>query len=130
MNSKIRNYKDLISWQKGHELVILVYKITENFPAEEKFGLVGQMRRAAVSVTSCIAEGFSRKTNKDKLQFYKIATGSLTELDNQLTISRDIHYLKANDYEYISNLINECGKLINGLCQATQQNKYKSYEDS
>jgi four helix bundle protein len=83
-NGKIRSFTDLDAWKKGHELVLMVYKITKSFPNEEVFGLTIQMRRSAVSSTSNIAEGFSRHTHKEKIQFYSIALGSVTELQNQL----------------------------------------------
>ena len=76
-NQKIKSFTDLKTWQEGHQIVILVYKITKEFPKEEIFGLVSQMRRAVVSITSNIAEGFGRQTYKEKVQFYYIAQGSL-----------------------------------------------------
>lgn len=77
---KIQSFTDLNAWKEGHLLVILVYKITKSFPKDELFGIVNQMRRCAVSITSNIAEGFSRQTFKEKVQFYCISLGSLTEL--------------------------------------------------
>ncbi|MFH1565125.1 MAG: four helix bundle protein, partial [bacterium] len=81
---KIKSFTGLFAWQEGHKLVLMIYNTTEQFPDKERFGLISQTRRAAVSITSNIAEGFSRKTNKDKVQFYAMAQGSLTELQNQL----------------------------------------------
>ena len=112
---KIRSFTDLYAWQEGHKLVIIIYNITENFPKSEIFGLTNQMRRSVVSVTSNIAEGFSRNTIKDKVQFYSIAHGSLTELQNQLVIARDIKYLKKEDFEKIANQTITVHKLITGL---------------
>lgn len=129
MNDKILSYRDLKTWQVGHQMVLLVYEITVNFPSEEKFGLISQMRRAAVSVTSCIAEGFSRKSNKDKLNFYKMTTGSLTELDSQSIIARDLKYVKESDYLRLFELIIGTSELIGGLCRATKEGRYKSYSD-
>ena len=88
-NTKIKSFTDLYAWQEGHKLVIMVYKVTKSFPKEEVFGMVSQMRRCVISITSNIAEGFSRNTTKDKVQFYCIAHGSLTELQNQLLAARD-----------------------------------------
>ena len=80
---KITSITDLKGWDKGHELVLIIYKLTEKYPKEEIFGLTNQSRRCAVSITSNIAEGFSRSTWKDKMHFYGISQGSLTELQNQ-----------------------------------------------
>jgi len=79
---KIKSFTDLISWQEGHKLVLLIYAITKKFPKEELFGLVSQIRRCAISITSNIAEGFSRKSKKEKINFYHISLDSLTELQN------------------------------------------------
>ena len=76
-NSKIRNFTDLNTWKKSHELVLFTYKITDLFPKKELFSLTNQMRRAAISVTSNIAEGFSRLSYKEKIRFYSIALDSL-----------------------------------------------------
>ena len=115
LNQKIRSFTDLKAWQEGHKLVLMIYKITDKFPDKEKFGLVSQMRRAAVSITSNIAEGFSRNSNKEKCQFYLISQGSLTELQNQLLIARDVNYLKENDFQKIAKQTIIVNKLINGL---------------
>ena len=114
-NVKIKSFTDLYAWQEGHKLVLLVYKETEKFPKKEIFGLVGQMRRCVISITSNIAEGFSRSTNKDKRQFYSIARGSLTELQNQPLIARDIGYLKENDFQKLAKQTIVVNKLISGL---------------
>lgn len=71
-NKKLSKFTDLIVWQKGHKLVLLIYKITKTFPSEEKFGLISQMQRSAVSITSNISEGFGRRTSLDKKRFYDI----------------------------------------------------------
>lgn len=114
-NAKIKSFTDLNAWKEGHKLVLMIYKITDNFPSKEQFGLTSQIRRAAVSVTSNIAEGFSRNTNKDKYQFYSISYGSLTELQNQLMIVRDVGYLDKKDFNKIANQTVVVAKLINGL---------------
>ena len=79
---KIKSFTDLIVWRKGHQLVIAIYKITNNFPKKETFALTSQMQRCVVSITSNIAEGFSRQGIKEKIQFYYMALGSVTELQN------------------------------------------------
>lgn len=112
---KIKSFTDLNTWKEGHKLVLMIYKMTEKFPHKETFGLIGQMRRCAVSITSNIAEGFSRTTNKDKCQFYSISQGSLTELQNQLLIARDISYLKNKDFQKVAQQTIVVNKLTNGL---------------
>ena len=89
-SNKIRRFTDLNAWKEGHKLVLMIYNFTKNFPKEEIFGLVSQMRRCSVSITSNIAEGFSRQSYKEKAQFYAISLGSVTELQNQLLIAKDI----------------------------------------
>src|SRR3990167_5668279 len=97
-NGKLKSFTDLLVWQEGHKLVIFIYKITDAFPKSETYALISQMRRAAVSVTSNIAEGFSRISKKEKAQFYYVALGSLEELRNQIFIARDIKYIdQANE---------------------------------
>ena len=115
MVRKIRSFTDLVAWQEGHKLVLIIYKITKEFPKEEIFALTNQMRRCAVSITSNIAEGFSRKSNKEKIQFYHTALGSLTELQNQLLIARDIKYVHEQNFKLIAEQIVTTRKLINGL---------------
>jgi len=117
MNKKIRNFTDLIAWKEGHKLVLIIYKITKKFPKAETFSLSSQLQRAGISITSNIAEGFSRDSNKEKLRFYYMSKGSVTEIQNQLIIAKDILYLD-------QSVFNECfeqtvivQKLINGLCK-------------
>ena len=115
MPSKIKSFTDLNAWKEGHKLVLMIYKNTDTFPQKEVFGLTNQMRRSVVSITSNIAEGFSRATDKDKVQFYSIAQGSLTELQNQLLIARDVGYIKEEIFREIANQTITVSKLINGL---------------
>jgi len=118
---KIKSFTDLYAWKEGHKLVLVVYKVTERFPQKETFGLTSQMRRCAISITSNIAEGFSRTTSKDKRQFYSIAQGSLTELQNQLLISRDIGYLENTRFQEIAQQTILVNKLLNGLKRIGRQ---------
>src|SRR5207248_9496463 len=92
-----RSYKDLVVWQKGIALAKLVYQLTKNFPSEEKFGLVAQMRRAAVSVPSNVAEGQARHTTGEFVQFISHAEGSLAELDTQLILSIELRFTRVQD---------------------------------
>ena len=117
----IKLFTDLFAWQEGHKLVIEVYKITKNFPKEEMFGLTSQLRRAVVSITSNIAEGFSRRTYSDKAHFYSMAQGSVTEVQNQLIIARDILYISIATYNKVFELSIVVHKIINGLVKSTRQ---------
>ena len=96
MSTKIQNFRDLDVWRLGKEIVLYVYKITKGFPKEELFGLVSQMRRAAVSIPSNIAEGFNRQHNKEYRQFLYVALGSCAELETQLELSCDLKYMRPN----------------------------------
>ena len=87
---KIRSFTDLNTWKEAHKLVLAIYKATNTFPREELYSLSDQMKRCSISVSSNVAEGFSRQTKKEKIQFYHMAKGSLTELQNQLLVSRDV----------------------------------------
>ena len=119
-NQKIKSFTDLKTWQEGHKLVIMIYKITKDFPKEEIFGLVSQMQRAVVSITSNIAEGFGRQTYKEKVQFYYIAQGSLIELKNQILIAKDISYLNEKDFNKLVDQINLTHQLLQGLIKKTK----------
>ena len=110
----IQSYKEIIAWQKAHELVLKVYIITKRFPDEEKFGLSQQMRRAAVSVASNIVEGFARNGVKDSLRFYNQAEASLKELSYQLLLSYDLGFVQYNDFEKINPLSIETNKVLIG----------------
>lgn len=92
--NKIKSFTDLNAFKEAHKLALLIYKTTKYFPKEEKFSLIDQMRRAAISITSNIAEGFSRNTIKDKCQFYTLAQGSLSELQSQLLLAKDLGYYR------------------------------------
>ena len=115
---KIKSFTDLNAWKEGHQLVLQVYAFTKSFPAEEQFGLILQMRRCVVSVTSNIAEGFSRKGIKEKAQFLYMALGSLTELQNQLVVARDVGYVENKDFQVIAEKTVVVNKLINGLIKS------------
>lgn len=118
---KIKDFKDLNAWKEGHCVVVEIYKITKLFPNEEMFGMVSQMRRAAVSITSNIAEGFGRKGYKEKIQFYYLSQGSLIELKNQLIISRDIGYIKESVFSDINNRLNITHQILQGLIKKTKE---------
>lgn len=115
---KIKSFTDLQAWKEAHALVLLIYKITKTFPKEELYSLIDQMRRCVVSITSNLAEGFSRQSKKEKIQFYSTARGSLTELQNQLLIARDINYVSKEDFDSLAEQTILVHKLINGLIRS------------
>ena len=117
---KIRTFYDLNAWKIGHEVVIEIYKITKTFPKDEMFALTSQMRRCAVSITSNIAEGFSRQSYKEKLQFYSMSQGSVTELQNQALIAKDVEYLDATSYDMVQDKLTTLHKILNGLIKSTR----------
>ncbi len=116
--SDIKSFTDLKVWKEAHQLAILIYKYTEEFPPKEQYSLVDQMRRCSISITSNIAEGFSRQTLKEKIQFLFMARGSLTELQNQLFLSRDIGYLKKEKFNELSERSIQAHKMLNGLIKS------------
>lgn len=118
---KIKSFTDIIAWQEGHKLVLMVYGKTKQFPKDEIFGLTSQMRRCAVSITSNIAEGFSRQSLKEKVQFYFISLGSLTELQNQALIARDIDYISKEEFKIIADKTVEVHKILNGLIKSLRK---------
>ena len=119
-NGKIQNFTDLNAWKEGHVFVLEIYKLTHKFPRDEQFGLINQIRRAVVSVTSNIAEGFSRSSYKEKSQFYSMALGSLTESQNQLIIARDLNYISEIEYETSLERAIIVSKLLNGLIKKSR----------
>jgi len=117
---KIRSFTDLDAWKEGHRLVITIYKSTKDFPREEMFGLTSQMRRCAVSITSNVAEGFSRQSYKEKVQFYTVSLGSVTELQNQLLVARDVGFIPNSDFQKIAVQTVKVHKIINGLIRKSK----------
>lgn len=113
MREKAESFQQLEVWGIAHSLVIKIYDITKLFPSEEKYLLVPQIRRAAVSVPANIAEGFKKRTIRDKVNFYNIAQGSLEEVRYYLILSKDLGYLKENDI--ILSLADRIGKMLYGL---------------
>lgn len=116
---KIQSFTNLITWKEGHKLVMMIYQTTRNFPKEETYSLTDQIRRCVISITSNIAEGFSRQGKKEKLQFYFIARGSLTELQNQLLVSKDVGYISKEKFTEIANQTVVVHKLLNGLMKSS-----------
>ena len=120
--TKLFSYKDLIVWQRSIELVIAVYELTEDFPKEELYGLTSQMRRAAVSIPSNIAEGRFRGTKKDFLQFLRIAYSSGAELETQLEIAKRLRQTKDFDYSKVDSLLLEVMKMLNTIIRKFNTN--------
>jgi len=116
-------YRDLIAWQKAKALALNVYRCTHRFPRDEIYGLTSQMRRAAVSVPSNIAEGKGRYSHKDFVHFLYQARGSLLELETQLSIARDLEYIEQPVFESFESQTEELGRILNGLINRFQVQK-------
>ena len=119
--TKIQSFTDLEVWREAHKFVLLIYKMTKTFPKEEIFGLVSQMRRAAVSITSNISEGFSRISYKEKIQFYSISHGSLTEVQNQMLIAKDVGYVSEENFHQAYEQSITVHKLLNAFIRKTKE---------
>lgn len=115
---KIKNFTDLTTWQESHALALGIYKITEKFPSEEKFGLISQIRRSVVSISSNIAEGFGRRTLNDKKHFYDMAIGSLYEVQNQLILSKDLSFISKETFDQLWEKSLITNRLLNGLIKS------------
>ena len=109
----IRSYRDLDIWRRAKNYAVQIYKVTEEFPRSEVYGLGGQMRRAAVSIPSNIAEGFRRKSKKEKSHFLRVAYGSGAELETQLEISRDLGYIDDAAYRELGRELDEIMRMMN-----------------
>lgn len=120
IHAKIKSFTDLLVWQEGHRLVILVYRITKVFPKEETYSLIDQMRRAASSITANVAEGFGRQFYKEKLQYYYLAQGSLTELKNFILIAKDVDYLSKEEFKTLAEQANLTHQLLQGFIKKTR----------
>lgn len=115
-------FKDIQAWQKARELVTLVYKLTGNFPIEEKYALTSQIKRAVVSIASNIAEGSGRNTNTDFAHFLDMAIGSAFELESDLLIAFDLNFINSDELERISTALDEVQKLIVGFQKHIRNN--------
>lgn len=110
-----RPHKRLFLWQRAVDLVVLIYEVTKSFPRQEEYGLTAQLRRAAVSIPSNIAEGLSRKSIAEKLHFLNIAQASLSEVDTQVEISLRLHYLGESWFTRVEEELVKVQKLLGGL---------------
>jgi four helix bundle protein len=113
----MRNYKNVVEWQRSDDLAFEIYRATRNFPKEEIYGLTSQIRRAAVSVPSNIAEGAGRESNADYFRFLSIARGSLAETEYFLHLAKRLEYLLDNEYEKLKELTNRTFAALHGLMQ-------------
>lgn len=111
----MKSYRDLLVWQKAMSLVTEVYKATRLFPKEEVYGLTSQIRRAAISIPSNIAEGQGRQSRKEFLQFLAVARGSLLELETQILLAQNLGYMAADQVKQVTDATAELGKMLNGL---------------
>jgi len=108
----IKTFRDLNVWRKSHHLVLRIYKITVNFPKEEKYVLVSQIRRSASSIPTNIVEGFKRKSKKDYAHFINIAETSLEETKYQILLAKDLGYIDKNDFDNLGRSCDEIGKML------------------
>lgn len=122
---KSQSFEQLIVWQKAHSYVLAIYKITKQYPKEELFCLVNQMRRAAASITANIAEGYAKISSKDKLRFYNISQGSLEETRNFIILSKDLGYITLQDKEQLGIQAAEISRLLNAYCIALLKKMYR-----
>lgn len=121
MAEKIQSFTDLVAWKEAHKLAVSIYKITDKFPQKETYTLTDQTRRSAISISSNIAEGFSRRGQKEKLQFYYTAKGSLTELQNQLLLAKDVGYINKEPFSQVAKQSIQVSKLLNGLIKSIKK---------
>lgn len=122
------SYKDLIAWQKGMELVSAIYDATDGFPSHKQFGLVSQLRRAAVSVPSNIAEGKAHFSNRDFVRFLRLARGSLAEIETQVLIAQRRKYVSTETTNELTQKVDELGRILSGLINSL--NKAEQTRDS
>lgn len=115
---KIYSFEKLVVWQESKNLVKDIYRLTKDFPSEEKFGLISQLRRASVSIASNLAEGTSRKTNKDKAHFTTIAFSSAMEVLNQIIISKELNFIPEKDYILVREKLEKTTNMLNALRNA------------
>jgi four helix bundle protein len=119
----LRNYKDLLVWQKGYRLCLEIYKVSKTFPKDEQYILVPQIRRAAVSIPSNTAEGYGRKSTKEYIQSLYIAYGSLCELETQILLSDDLRYIEAERFGKVIGAIEEVERMLKALIRSLEGKK-------
>ncbi len=117
----MQSHKDLMVWQKSIEFVSEIYKITQKFPSSEIYGLTNQIRRSAVSIPSNIAEGAARSHSKELVQFLYISLGSASELDTQLLISKNLGFIKQEEFEQLNTELNSISKMLVKLIKSVKE---------
>jgi len=119
----LKNYKELVVWQKSYRLCLGIYKITKKYPQGERYGLISKMRRAALSIVSNIAEGYGRKTTKEYIRFLYIAYGSTCELETQLLLSGDLGYLSKESLSEFQAKIGEVERMLKALIRSLENKR-------
>ncbi|MBQ3914022.1 MAG: four helix bundle protein [Paludibacteraceae bacterium] len=116
------DFKNIIAWQRAHDFALEVYKVTRCFPDSEKYNIISQFQRAAVSIAANIAEGYKKLGKQDKLRFLNIAQGSLSECENYILLSFDLHYISKTEMDNLAQLAEETEKLLNAYCAGILSN--------
>lgn len=117
----MQHFTDLLAWKESHQLVLLIYKLSQSFPKGEIYGIINQIRRAAVSISSKIAEGFGRQSIKEKIQFYYLSIGSLNEVENLVILARNLKYISDNDNKKLIEYCIKTRKILSGLINSTRR---------
>ena len=115
-------FEDILAWQKAHRFVLMVYKVTKQFPADELYGLTSQFRRAAVSIEANIAEGYKKLSKADKLRFMNISQGSIEECRDYIILSRDLQYISDTDFSDLHDALEDASKLLYLYCNGINNN--------
>ena len=119
----MRDFRTLNVWQKSHNLTLAIYRLTREFPEDEKFGLTSQIRRAAVSIGSNLAEGSGRGSDADYLRFVHIASGSASEVEYQLLVARDLSYVSGPHLNELETQVQEIKRMLGGLIRRLNANR-------
>lgn len=121
MNNEIKSFEDLRVWKKAHNIVLLIYKLINNFPKEERYRIIDQIVRAVISIPTNIAEGFGRFTRKDYIHFLIISRGSICEVQYLILFSKDLNYISVSEYSNLKNELDDIGKMVNGLISSLRK---------
>lgn len=117
----MKDFRELKVWTKGHAFVLDVYRVSQGFPSDERFGLGAHLRKSASSITSNIAEGCGRATDRDFARFLSIAAGSASEAEYQILLARDLGYVSAEDHHHLNDQVNEIKRMLNSLIQTLHE---------